>query len=82
MGTFIKPNSIYTPVFSPSKVSLAPKHNIVFSSSLSDSALAIAKQLQDHKGLWLATRRLVEDVLPLGSGRTSRATGTVAQPRC
>ena len=33
--------------------------NIVFSSSLYDFAPAIAKQLRHHKGLWLATRRLV-----------------------
>lgn len=58
-------------MFCLSQVRLAPKHNIVFSSSLSDSALAIAKQLQLHKGLWLATRRLVGDPLSLGSGGMS-----------
>lgn len=60
MGTFIKNHIQFTLLCSASL-------DIVFSTSLSDSAPAKAKQLQHHKGLWLATQQLVGDLLPLRS---------------
>lgn len=46
---------------------MSPKHNIVLSSSLS----ALTGQLQNHKGLWLATQQHVWDLLPVGTREPS-----------